>query len=709
MPWLVLVLGVSSLAGLELGAGRIASLERGTPTVAVGTELRARGAVVGPPRIGSGGTRFVLDSGDGRIGVDLRGERADLEQGSIVAVTGRSRAVEEWERGLWERDGARAVVTAREVTISRHRRGGLAGLLDGVRSRARDALGDGTSEPAANLLRGFVLGEDDRIAEAVREDFRRSGLAHVLAVSGQNVMLLALLAGPLLGVLGLTLRTRLVAVIIVIAVYVPVAGAGPSIQRAGVMGAAGLVAALAGRPRAGWYALGLAAVATLALDPRATGDIGWQLSFAAVAGLFLLARPLAVALFPGAAKGRPPTALRGLLSEGAAITLAATATTAPLVSHHFGVVSLTALPANLLALPAIAPAMWLGMLSAALGQVPGMPVEPLTALGGLCASYVGWVAHALGPDWAQLEVSAPGALSTAAMTLALVLALRLACAALARRRALTPRVERTGWRLPAALAAAVAALALSILASDGEPAPFDGFELRVLDVGQGDAILLQVPGVDPVLVDTGPPGAALERLEQLGVEALAALIATHDQLDHVGGLGEIAAAMPVERVVAAAGPPLAGCRHQLECPPLERVEAGDRLRVGRLRIEVLWPPGRGDAGEDPNARSLVMHVRYGRFDALLTGDAESELAAYRAPPVELLKVAHHGSTDTGLAALLDHASPALAVISVGEGNPFGHPTDETLAALGESGVPVLRTDLEGELVVRATGDGWTVE
>ena len=118
----------------------------------------------------------------------------------------------------------------------------------------------------------------------MREDFQRSGLAHLLAVSGQNVMLLALLVLAAGALLGAGLRARLLTALALIAVYVPLAGAGPSIQRAGVMGAAGLVAALAGRPASRWYALGLAAAVTLALNPRAAGEPGWQLSFAAVVG-----------------------------------------------------------------------------------------------------------------------------------------------------------------------------------------------------------------------------------------------------------------------------------------------------------------------------------------------------------------------------------------------------------------------------------------
>ena len=138
------------------------------------------------------------------------------------------------------------------------RRGGFEGWIDGIRERAEAALGRGMPEREAALARGFVLGEDDRIDHGTREDFQRSNLTHLLAVSGENVILLCVLAWPLLALLGLPLRARLVGALCLIAIYVPVTGAGPSIQRAGVMGAAGLIAALADRPRSRWYAVLLA-------------------------------------------------------------------------------------------------------------------------------------------------------------------------------------------------------------------------------------------------------------------------------------------------------------------------------------------------------------------------------------------------------------------------------------------------------------------
>jgi competence protein ComEC len=257
-----------------------------------------------------------------------------------------------------------------------------------IRERATAGLGRGMPAREAELARGFVLGEDERVDAATAEDFRRSGLSHLLAVSGQNVVLLALLAMPVLGALGIPLRERLVWVLGLIAVYVPLAGAGPTIQRAAVMGAAGLLATLSGRRASRIYALGLALAVTLAIDPGVASDVGWQLSFAAVVGIFLLTSPLREAL----AARIGSRGWRRALAEGAAVTIAATLATAPLIAFHFGTISTTTLVANLLALPAVAPAMWLGMLAAAGSQVPGFPVEALNAVNAPLLAYIAQVA-----------------------------------------------------------------------------------------------------------------------------------------------------------------------------------------------------------------------------------------------------------------------------------------------------------------------------
>jgi competence protein ComEC len=711
VAWVSLIGAVACLSGVAFGAARLAAIDAGALLTSEDQPLTARGTVVTTPKASGGRIRFVLEAPEGRIGVETAMAPDGVDEGSIVHVRGTARTPAPWDSAGLARQGATRVIMADEVRPTGTVRGGVRGALDGIRRRAETALERGTPETSAALLRGFVLGQDDRIAEPVRDEFRRSGLAHVLAVSGQNVMLLALLATPILALAGVPIRLRLWALVGLIAVYVPVAGAGPSIQRAGVMGAAGLVAALAGRPRARWYALVLAAVVTLAINPRATGDIGWQLSFAAVAGLLVVAGPVARVL-----AGPTPRPGRRLVAEGAAMTLAATLATAPLAAHHFGTVSLTAIPANLLALPAIAPAMWLGMLAGALGQVSAAPVEPLTALGGLCAGYIGWVARVFGGEGAQLEITEPGLGAAIAMALGLLGAARLACLALERRSALGP-----GWRPPrhrrVALAAGLgAAVTLALLAGlDGsrsrtDPEPPAALVIRFLDVGQGDATLLQPRGAPSVLVDTGPPGDAVaSRLSELGIDDLGAVLVTHDQLDHSGGLSEVLAQADVRRIVHAGGAAPQACRSG-GCPPARTTHRGQTIRSGRLSLEVLWPPDASSiaAAEDPNRRSLVLRARLGRFDALLTGDAEAELAPLDPGPVDVLKVAHHGSEDTGLAGLLARASPRLAVISVGAGNPYGHPAPETLATLAERGVPIRRTDSAGEVAIEVRKDGWSV-
>ncbi|HVY95393.1 MAG TPA: ComEC/Rec2 family competence protein, partial [Solirubrobacterales bacterium] len=299
-----------------------------------------------------------------------------------------------------------------------------------VRERAEAGLGRGMPDREAALARGFVLGEDEGIDAETKEDFRRAGLSHLLAVSGQNVTLLAILAMPVLAALGIALRERLLWVLALIAAYVPLAGSGPTIQRAAVMGAAGLVATLAGRRASRAYALLLALGVTLAIDPGVGADVGWQLSFAAVAGIFLLAAPLRGVL----ATRLGPGPLRAALAEGLAVTAAATLATAPLIAFHFGTLSTTTLVANLLAMPAVAPAMWLGMVAAALAQVPGLPLEPLNSVNALLLAYVAQVAAWCGrPRWAELRLQV-GAGGVAVAYLGLALAAWTATRIARRRR-----------------------------------------------------------------------------------------------------------------------------------------------------------------------------------------------------------------------------------------------------------------------------------
>jgi competence protein ComEC len=597
------------------------------------------------------------------------------------------------------------------------------GHRDQIRTRAERALGSGMPAREAALARGFVLGEDERIDATTVEDFRRAGLSHLLAVSGQNVALLALLAMPLLALLGMPLRARLLWIVAAIAIYVPLAGGGPSIVRAGVMGALTLLATFAGRRASRLYALAIAAIVTLVIDPRIGADVGWQLSFAAVLGILAIAGPLQAAI----ASRLGPGGLRGALAEGLAVTVAATLATAPLIAFHFDELSTVSLPANLLALPAVASAMWLGMLTSIGAQVPGFPAAIPNAIAAPLLAYIATVASWCGrPRWACLEVDlGVGGLAASYIALA---AMVIALPALLRRRRIATlrRVRSPGSpgrtvsrsspqsrktlhrRWGASVAGAILLVAVGpayLGATAGEPSvtPIGGLRIDVLDVGQGDAILLRSATAPAVLIDGGPPGDdLLAKLDDVGVDSLGVAFVTHEQSDHAGGIQELLERhFPIARLLyARLGRRLRGEAEVTGAGP-DRVAAGDVIGAGRLRLSVLWPPPESLdqplGGTDPNAQAVVLLARWRWFSMLLTADAEAGEVPIDPGPVDVLKVAHHGSEDAGLGALLDRITPRLAVISVGAGNPYGHPTASTLAELARHGVQTLRTDRRGTI------------
>jgi competence protein ComEC len=666
-----------------------------------------------------------VDTRAGRVLVASTGPAGEISVGREAKAEGVLVPPEPWRSGYLRRQGIAMVLRTDHLEPGPGRRGGLPGWIDGVRKRAEDALGRGMPEREASLARGFVLGEDDRIDRATRDDFQRSGLTHLLAVSGENVVLLCVLSWPLLALLGLTLRARLIGALILVAIYVPVTGAGPSIQRAGVMGAAGLIAALADRPRSRWYAVLLAAALTLAINPLAAGDVGWQLSFTAVIGILLWSKRLAIVLAGGAARA----SARRALAEGIAVTAAATVATAPLMAHHFDQFSPAALPANVLALPAVAPAMWLGMLAGILGQLPMLPVEPINWLDSLFLAYIAQVAHWLAqPDWALLTVHLSSVWSVVAGYAALVVGIELLLRRVEElrraRRAFaseTPslRSGKRFWDVSSAklaVPAAVLVLAVGLLfwSPFGADAPTrpGGLTVRVLDVGQGDAILLEPPDGEPVLVDTGPPGDGVEdRLSELGVDHLTAIVISHDQSDHAGELSDLLQTVKVDRVVyGVTDQRIRSAALAAGTQPYQLAEGG-QVGSGALRLTALWPPSElvAASGEDPNGLALVLIAQWQHFTMLLTGDAEAEAVPLDPGPIDVLKVAHHGSEDEGLDELLERSVPKLAVISVGEENPYGHPTSETLNELRSHSVPTLRTDRQGEIDFRVTDGGFSVE
>ena len=716
------VLAAALLGGVVLADARLEQLDRSSLGPLLGHAVAGDGTLLEPVRRQAFGRRAAVVSWQGekvllRAGSHIRVPPA--RAGDVVAVRGGLAPLGPDDAWLRPRN-VHAVLDAESIRATGRRRGGAAGAVDAVRRRAEDALTAGVPGPEAALVRGMALGQDDALGARAREEFRAAGLSHLVAASGANVMLLAALALGLASVVGVPWRARLVAVLGLIAVYVPLAGAGPSIQRAGVMGAAGVVALLAGRPAARCQAVLLAAAVTLAVNPRAAEEPGWQLSFAAVVSILVLARPLAERL---GRRGFP-----GGLAEAIALTAAATIGTAPLVAVHFERTSLVALPANVLAVPAVAPAMWLGLLAAAAGQVSAAAASVPAALAAYPAAYLSWLAHvAAAAPHAEVRPAPAAVAAVCAAGAAVILALSAGRESGLALRA-SPRRRRLSAALTATAAAVVATAAIAASRPARLPPAPDGVQVSVLDVGQGDATLVQ-DGRHAVLVDAGPREApVVAELRAAGVRRLDALVVTHAQADHAGGAAAVLRALPVGLVLdgrdgvaepTGAAMAAAALRRGVRLVP---AVAGDRLRAGAIDLRILWPPARDAAArrgaptgprvvtappaEDPNQRAVVAELHAGALSMLLTADAESDvLAGLDLRHVDVLKVAHHGSADDGLPAVLARLRPRIATVSAGARNRYGHPAPATLRALRAAGAAVLRTDRDGTIRLTPGGLG----
>jgi competence protein ComEC len=351
-----------------------------------------------------------------------------------------------------------------------------------------------------------------------------------------------------------------------------------------------------------------------------------------------------------------------------------------------------------LAAPAVPVSFGLALLTAVLAHV--VPPAALAAawVNGWLAAYVAGCARVIG--------GLPGA--QVSSTLALAVAAGAAVVLYAARR--VPRWRRPGLLVSAGLSALV--LVGWQLRSTAPPPPPTGLRLTVLDVGQGDGILLQVPE-GAILIDEGPPEARVDRqLRGLGVRRLALMVFTHPQRDHIGGAADVLRHVRVDRILdpelPSPSPDEEAARAEAakKDVPVTVARAGTAFRLGRLRLRLLWPDGPGPPGADPNDHATIVVASYGKVDALLTADAESPVTLRLNPPqVEIMKVAHHGSADDGLARLLQLTRPSIAIISCGRHNDYGHPAPSTLATL--SGAPhltVFRTDLDGRVVVESDGN-----
>ncbi len=656
-----------SLAGERRRAGCAAvwSAETHVATVRVHDRAGVRGLA-----------RVTVLSAPEQCGGDLllRAEPGSLPAGARAVIVGLYRPPAVWR--------------ARHVRVLRGPRPWRWALRDAIGRRIERLYG-----PRAPLVEALILGRREDLDPGWRRIFAEAGIAHLLAISGLHV---GILAAWTLALGRLLWPARIAMGLTACAVwgYVVLLGLpAPAVRAAGFI-TIRTVAQWRQRHPPPQAALAVAALVVLAVDPLAATEVGAWLSVAATWGTGWALQRLEPV--ERAVSGR--AVLRLLAASGGA-TLA----TAPISAFAFGTVAPVGLLTNLVAVPlagVVVPGAF-GSLAAGwpLASGTGLALAALERAAVLARSVPG----------GQIR-GAPGA-AFAAPWLALLLVV----------------VWWAGWvrrpRFPvraAALAAAAAAWGLAAVSAVARRADQGGLTLYVLDVGQGDAIALRTPHGRWALVDGGPRTAAgdagrtvvLPFLRRHGVGALDVVIATHGDADHLGGVPALVEAL-VPELVLEPGQPL-GTPLYLEY--LRAVDAagvrwrparaGDTLVLDSVTLAILHPSESWvETHLAPNENSVVVQVSYGRFDALLVGDAglpaESVLVR-SARPAELLKVGHHGSAGATGEGWLAVLRPEAAVISVGP-NRYGHPSPQVLGRLAAHGVAVFRTDRGGTVTIRSDG------
>jgi competence protein ComEC len=568
-----------------------------------------------------------------------------------------------------------------------------------LRAGLRRACAPLPTEPGG-LLPGLVDGDTSRLDPGVAEEFRATGMTHLLAVSGANVAIV--LSAVLLVARWCRAGPWPAAVLCTVALigFVILVRPSPSVLRAAAMGGLGLLALALGRSRSAVPALAVTVIVLVLVDPALANDAGFALSVFATGGLLLLA--------PGWRDALRRRGVPAALAEVLAIPAAAQVACAPVIAAISGTVSLVAVPANLFAEPAVAPATILGVAAALLS-----PVWPDGA------AFVAWLAS--WPARWLVTVGRSGAHAPDGVVAwpagtggALLLAALLLVALWAARRPWVRVVAGV-----CAVAAAIGAVPVQLAAPGWPPS---GALAVVCDVGQGDGVVLPVGAGRAAVVDTGSDPAAIDRcLRDLGVAEVPLLVISHFHVDHVGGVAGVFRGRRVGEVATSALPePAEGRRRVLAAAgaagtPVIVPTVGWTWSGGPVRLSMLGParPVTG-TGSDPNNNSLILLAQVGGRRLLLAGDAmveeQAELVATvgaAALRADVLKVAHHGSHYQDV-AFLAAVHPAVALVSVGVGNPYGHPNLAMLDLLRREGATVLRTDVDGDLAAVADGHGLAV-
>lgn len=547
---------------------------------------------------------------------------------------------------------------------------------EGVRESIR-AANSRYGDSAAALIPALVTGDEGGLDESIRDDFRRTGLTHLIAVSGSN---LTIVLGAVLWLLHLTggRRFAIPLGILVTIAFVLVARPEPSVQRAAVMGIVGLFALGRSTSPAGVRALAWAVIFLLFADPWLGSHAGFVLSVCATAGILLLGPPIADSFENWCPR---PIAL------GLAVPLAAQLACLPTIAALTGEISLVSWVANLVATPAVAPATIAG-LSAGLANLIASDLSVI-------AAEIAWFAASWIVITGEQAAIAPGAAVSWGFSSWWLVPIGLAA---------VPIMIRIGRSVRVTLFA-VALLTLFIFRPWTPPWLPDGSVVVACDVGQGDAFVVPVAKKAGIVFDVGETPAAIDAcLRSLGITKIPLVILTHDDADHVGGWAGLSRRREVGTVLV--GPSGASG----VSAKTKTVSSSDVYTIGDFQLEVLWPPAKDSRGTS-NDQSLVTRLTTPSGERVLfTGDISAKAQrrlAHSDVRADIFKVPHHGSADSWL-GLLDLVEPSIAVIGVGAENTYGHPAPDIVEGLEDRGIQILRTDKDGTFALTHKPTGWAV-
>ncbi len=617
------------------------------------------------------------------------------------------------------RQGIHSLMSWPQMTVLAENQGSLLyHAIFAFKARAQGTIQQLLPDPQAALLTGILLGNDQGLPRETAEQFRTTGMTHIIAISGFNI---AILVGTLMRIGRPILGRRWASYLALTAVslYTLLVGADAAVVRAAIMGSLFIFSRqMMGRPTFAPASLFVAALIMKLFDPFILWDIGFQLSFAATLGLMLYVDPLSEwtqTRLRSLVGSEATKQLMRFISEGVLVTLAAQILTLPLMVGYFGQISFVSFAANLFILPAQAGVMIWGALATLVGLISPVIGQPL--------AWIAWLFLTYTVELVQFFAAVPGAAAPINVSPITIVAIYIAIFAvtwIVLRRPAAPRVliARLQAEFPRVTALGVGGLVALLFLIWGLNQPDGNLHVAFLDVGQGDAIFIQTPSGRQIVVDGGRYPSVL--YQQLGQQMpfwdrkIDMVIATHPEADHISGLpglfdryeiGQLLTNGEIKETAVSEALNTAATNQGVTIRP---VSAGEIIIIeDGVQLEVLNPPGLL-AFQNSNQNSVAVRLTYADISILLTGDVEilaerAMIQSGRPLQSTVLKAGHHGSNTSSTMAFLNVVQPQIAVISSGQDNRFGHPHPEVLQRLAQVGAAVLRTDQLGTIELISDG------